>query len=83
MSGCFLGEPVKVPVQSEPVTITPPGLGLSLKIPHDALQDVKDGNQQLNVSLRTCLSGPAFKYIPCRMYSTQCCLPHLCCLFIE
>ena len=57
---CFLGEPVEVPVQSEPITIAPPGLGLSLKIPRDALQ--QDSNQPANVSLKTCLSGPAFKY---------------------
>ena len=55
----LLGKPVEFTVQSEqkPVTISPPGHGVSLKIPQDAVQAEKP----VNVVFKTCLSG-SFKY---------------------
>ena len=43
--------------EQKPVTISPPGHGVSLKIPQDAVQPDKP----VNVTFNTCLSGP-FKY---------------------
>ena len=59
---CFLGKPLsqEIPVQSEPVTIAPPGLGVSLKIPTGAIQP--DAGKPVNVTLQACLSGSTFKY---------------------
>ena len=56
---CFLGEPQEVAVQSEPVTLSPPGLGVTLKIPPNAVQS---SDEPVNVSLRTCLSSTVFQY---------------------
>ena len=55
----FLGKPVEFTVKPEqkPVTISPPGHGVSLKVPQDAVQPDKP----VNVSFKTCLSG-SFKY---------------------
>ena len=39
-------------MQSEPVTLSPPGLGVTLKIPPNAM----------NISLRACLSSTVFQY---------------------
>ena len=47
-------------MQSEPVTISPPGLGVSLKIPADAVPP--DANKPVSVTIQACLSGPNFKY---------------------
>ena len=44
---------------SEPVTISPPGLGVTLKIPPNAVQS---SDEPANVSLRTCLSSTVFQY---------------------
>ena len=59
---CFLGKPLiqKVPVQSEPFTIAPPGLGVSLKIPPGAIRPNAD--KPVTVTLQACLSGLTFKY---------------------
>ena len=57
---CFLGKPYEVQVLSEPVTISPPGLGVSLQVPPGAVQH--DGNEPVNVAVQACLSGSAFKY---------------------
>ena len=46
-------------VQSEPVTLSPPGLGVTLKIPPNAVQS---SDEPVNVSLRTCLSNTVFQY---------------------
>ena len=56
---CFLGEPHEVTVQSEAVTISPPGHGISLKIPPNAIQSP---DKPVNVSLQTCLSSSVFQY---------------------
>ena len=56
---CFLGEPQEVAVQSEPVTHSPPGLGVTLKIPPNAVQS---SDEPVNVSLRTCLPSTVFQY---------------------
>ena len=56
---CFLGEPQEVAVKSEPVTLSPPGLGVTLKIPPNAVQS---SDEPANVSLRTCLSSTVFQY---------------------
>ena len=56
---CFLGEPQEVAVQSEPVTLSQPGLGVTLKIPPNAVQS---SDEPVNVSLRTCLSSTVFQY---------------------
>ena len=55
----LLGKPVEFTVKPEqkPVTISPPGHGVSLKIPQDAVQPDKP----VKVDFKTCLSGP-FKY---------------------
>ena len=57
---CFLGKPLEIPVQSEPVTISPPGLGISLKIPFGAVRP--DADKPVNVTIQACLPGPNFKY---------------------
>ena len=57
---CFLGEPQEVAVQSEPVTISPPGLGVTLKIPPNAVQS---SHEPVNVSLRACLPSTVFQYL--------------------
>ena len=56
---CFLGEPQEVAVQSEPVTISPPGLGVTLKIPPNAVQS---SDEPATVSLRACLPSTVFQY---------------------
>ena len=56
---CFLGEPQEVAVQSEPVTIFPPGLGVTLKIPPNAVQS---SDEPVNVSIRACLHSTVFQY---------------------
>ena len=56
---CFLGEPQEVSVQSEPVTISPPGLGVTLKIPPNAVQS---SDEPVTISLRACLSSTVFQY---------------------
>ena len=56
---CFLGKPHEVTVQSDPVTISPPGHGVSLKIPPNAIQS---SDKPVNVSLQTCLSSSVFQY---------------------
>ena len=57
---CFLGEPQEVAVlQSKPVTLSPPGLGVTFKIPPNAVQS---SDEPVNVSLRTCLSTSVFQY---------------------
>ena len=55
----LLGKPVEFTVKPEqkPVTISPPGHGVSLKIPQDAVQP----DQPVKVTFKTCLSG-SFKY---------------------
>ena len=59
---CFLGKPLsqKVPVQSKPVTIAPPGLGVSMKIPPGAVPP--NASQPVSITLQACLSGSFFKY---------------------
>ena len=47
-------------MQSKPVTIAPPGLGVSLKIPPGAVRP--DAGQPVNVTVQACLSGSTFKY---------------------
>ena len=56
---CLLAKSVEFTVNPEqkPVTISPPGHGVSLKIPQDAVQSDKP----VNVAFKTCLSG-SFKY---------------------
>ena len=49
-----------VPVVSKPVTIAPPGLGLSLKVPPGAVRP--DADKPVNVIVQACLSGSTFKY---------------------
>ena len=44
-------------MQSKPVTIAPPGLGVSLKIPPGAVS-----GKPVNVTVQACLSGSTFKY---------------------
>ena len=51
---CFLGEPLEYKVQSDPVTISPSGLGITIKIPANAVPP----GQCANIVLRPCLSGP-------------------------
>ena len=46
-------------MQSEPVTLSPPGLGVTLKIPPNAVQS---SDEPVNVSLRTCLPSTVFQY---------------------
>ena len=46
-------------MQSEPVTISPPGLGVTLKIPPIAVQS---SDERVNVSLRACLPSTVFQY---------------------
>ena len=55
----LLGKSVEFTVKPEqkPVTISPPGHGVSLKIPQDAVRP----DQPVKVDFKTCLSGP-FKY---------------------
>ena len=55
---CFLGKPQEkeVAAQSEPVSISPPGLGITLKIPPNAVKE------PVKVSVRACLSSSAFQY---------------------
>ena len=53
----FLGDPLEYAVQSEPVTISPPGLGISMTIPQDAVPP----EEQVNVTIRQCLAG-SFQY---------------------
>ena len=55
----FLGKPVEFTVRPEQksVTISPPGHGVSMKIPQDAVHPDKP----VNVSFKVCLSG-SFKY---------------------
>ena len=55
----FLGEPQEVAIQSKPVTISPPGLGVALKIPPNAVQS---SDEPVNVSLRACLHSTVFQY---------------------
>ena len=50
---CFLGEPLQFPVQSDPVTISPSGLAITIKIPQDAFPP---GDHV--ISIQPCLSGP-------------------------
>ena len=59
---CFLGNAMsqEIPVQSETVTITPPGLGVSLKIPPGAVRS--DTDKPVNITVQACLSGSTFKY---------------------
>ena len=47
-------------MQSKPVTIAPPGLGVSLKIPPGAVQP--DVGKPVNVTFQACLSDSSFKY---------------------
>ena len=56
---CFLEDPVVVTIKSEPVTISPPGHGITVKIPPNAL---KDTNKPANISLQTCLFSSVFQY---------------------
>ena len=56
---CFLGEPHEVAVQSEPVTLSAPGLGVTLKIPPNAVQS---SDEPVNISLRACLPSTVFQY---------------------
>ena len=51
---CFLGEPLQYKVQSDPVTISPSGLGITIKIPANAVPPGKCAN----IVIRPCLSGP-------------------------
>ena len=44
-------------MQSEPVTLSPPGLGISMTIPQDAVPP----EEQVNVTVRPCLAG-SFQY---------------------
>ena len=46
-------------MQSEPVTISPPGLGVTLKIPPNAVQS---SDEPATVSLRACLPSTVFQY---------------------
>ena len=46
-------------MQSEPVTLSPPGLGVTLKIPPNAVQS---SDEPVNVSLRACLHSTVFQY---------------------
>ena len=48
-----------VTIQSEPVTISPPGHGITVKIPPNALQDT---DKPANLSLQTCLFSSVFQY---------------------
>ena len=54
---CFLGNPLKYEVGSEGANISPPDLGISLKVPPDAVLP----EDTVNVTIRPCLSGP-FNY---------------------
>ena len=54
---CFLGEPLKFTVKSDPVDISLPGLNVSLKIPSNAVSL----DNTVNVVMGACLSG-SFKY---------------------
>ena len=47
-------------MQSKPVTIAPPELGVSLKIPPGAVRP--DAGKPVNVTFQACLSGSNFKY---------------------
>ena len=47
-------------MQSEPVIIAPPGLGVSLKIPPGAIRP--DADKPVNVAIQACLSGSTFIY---------------------
>ena len=47
-------------MQSEPVTISPPGLGVTLKIPRGAVRP--DADKPVNVAVQACLSGSTFIY---------------------
>ena len=51
---CFLGNPLKYEVGSEGADISPPDLGISLKVPPDAVLP----EDTVNVTIRPCLSGP-------------------------
>ena len=51
---CFLGEPLQYTVQSDAVTISPSGLGITIKIPPDAVPP----EENANIIIRPCLSGP-------------------------
>ena len=46
-------------MQSEPVTLSPPGLGVTLKIPPNAVQS---SDEPATVSLRACLPNTVFQY---------------------
>ena len=47
-------------MQSEPVTIAPPGLGVSLKIPPDTVQP--DADKPVHVAIQACVFGSTFTY---------------------
>ena len=47
-------------MQSEPVTIAPPGLGVFLKIPPGAVRP--DADKPVNVAIQACLFGSTFIY---------------------
>ena len=49
-------------MQSESVTLSPPGLGVTLKIPPNAVQS---SDEPVNVSLRACLPSTVFQYPEC------------------
>ena len=51
---CFLGNPLKYEVGTEGADISPPELGISLKVPPDAVLP----EDTVNVTIRPCLSGP-------------------------
>ena len=46
-------------MQSDPVTLSPPGLGVTLKIPPNAVQS---SDEPVIFFLRTCLSSTVFQY---------------------
>ena len=50
---CFLGEPLQYTVKSDPVTISPSGLAITIKIPSNAFPPGEYG-----ISIQPCLSGP-------------------------
>ena len=55
----FLGKPHEVTVESDPIIISPPGHGVTLKIPPNAA--VQSSDKPVNVSLQTCLSSSVFE----------------------
>ena len=56
---CFLGDPMVVTIKSEPVTVSPLGHGITVKIPPNAVQDT---DKPADISLQTCLFSSVFQY---------------------